>query len=181
MEKLHIKINEKTVGIARIKNGVAQLLLDTSKYSLKDYIIKAIYGGNEINAKANAISTLTIIKYDTEVKVDDVVVNNGANATLTVMKTTLKIQLENNKLVRSEDLKLNIKIVDDNNNNVIGTTAIAVKLNGRTMTTCNIIDGMAEIAFNFDEYRNSNYNLTIVAGANKLYNSASMTSVLTIV
>ena len=83
--------------------------------------------------------------------------------------------------MRSEDLKLNIKIVDDNNNNVIGTTAIAVKLNGRTMTTCNIIDGMAEIAFNFDEYRNSNYNLTIVAGANKLYNSASMTSVLTIV
>ena len=96
MEKLHIKINEKTVGIARIKNGVAQLLLDTSKYSLKDYIIKAIYGGNEINAKANATSTLTIIKYDTEVKVDDVVVNNGANATLTVNKATPKIDVEYN-------------------------------------------------------------------------------------
>ena len=43
-----------------------------------------------------------------------------------------------------------------------------------------ITDGIAQITLNLTEYKNSNYNITVVAGANKLYESCSMTDVLTI-
>lgn len=259
--KITYKINGKTVGTVHIINGIAQFTFDTSNYSLKDYTITTVFGGNDLNAKAEANATLTIVKYDVEVTVVDVVASNGANvtlkayvndengyavnagrvsfklngktlkdaegntlyadvvggvaqlnymvpadmrakdytitavacdkkyntqsanATLTVNKATPKIDVESTVYNKTENtnMTLNIKITDDNDNNVVGNTNIAVKLNGKTVSNSAVAEnGVAVVVIDISGNNAGVYDLSIVTGANKLYNSASMTDVLLI-
>ena len=253
------KLNGEVIGIKAIRNGVAQLVFDSSCYSLKNYTIEAVYNGCSVYNSQNASATLSLMKYDVDFEVEDVVVNNGnmatlrayvydsyghalntgrvvfklngktlkdtdnttlyadviggvaevkymipanmqpkdytltavtesdkynkatENATLKVMKTTPKIVVSPLNVKRSQNTTITIKLVDDNENNIVGNTNIAVKLNGKTVIKpMKITDGIAQITLNLTEYKNSNYNITVVAGANKLYESCSMTDVLTI-
>ena len=79
------------------------------------------------------------------------------------------------------NMTLNIKITDDNDNNVVGNTNIAVKLNGKTVSNSAVAEnGVAVVVIDISGNNAGVYDLSIVTGANKLYNSASMTDVLLI-
>lgn len=154
--KVAIKFNGKTQGVVDINNGVAQLTVDSSKLSAKNYTITAVYGGNSMTEKSTS------------------------NATLTITKTTPKVTIETLNIKRTNNTTITVKLTDDQNNNIAGNTKVAVKLNGKTITHTTSQDGIIKINMDLTQYKNSQYDLTIVSGENNLYNTARMTSKLTI-
>ena len=83
------KLNGEVIGIKAIRNGVAQLVFDSSCYSLKNYTIEAVYNGCSVYNSQNASATLSLMKYDVDFEVEDVVVNNGNMATLRDRKSVV--------------------------------------------------------------------------------------------
>ena len=134
----------------KIQNGIAQTTFDSSKYNAKEYNITAIYGGNQITAKSTT------------------------NSTLTITKTTPKIQVENSNVKRSNNTTITVKLVDENGNNIASNTKIAVKLNGKTIQHTKSTNGILSLNLDLTQYKNSKYNLTIISGENSCYNKATI-------
>ncbi|WP_303235215.1 Ig-like domain-containing protein [Methanosphaera cuniculi] len=157
------KLNGKTLKDANgntiyvnVRNGVA-----TATYILpegmapKDYILTAVSSDKTYN----------------RVEV---------NSTLTVPKTTPKVVVENNTVKRTNNTTITVKLTDNQNNNIKGNTKVAVKLNGVTVQKTTSQNGMIILNMDLTKYKNSQYDLTIVSGENNRYNTARMTSKLTI-
>ncbi|WP_146192110.1 Ig-like domain-containing protein, partial [Methanosphaera cuniculi] len=154
--KVAIKLNGKTQGVVDINNGIAQLTVDSSKLSAKNYTITAVYGGNSMTEKSTS------------------------DATLTITKTTPKITIETTNVKRTNNTTITVKLTDDQNNNIAGNTKVAVKLNGKTITHTTSQNGIIKINMDLTQYKNSQYDLTIVSGENNRYNTARMTTKLAI-
>ena len=148
--KVAFKVNGKTIETVKIQNGIAQTTFDSSKYNAKEYNITAIYGGNQITAKSTT------------------------NSTLTITKTTPKIQVENSNVKRSNNTTITVKLVDENGNNIASNTKIAVKLNGKTIQHTKSTNGILSLNLDLTQYKNSKYNLTIISGENSCYNKATI-------
>ena len=154
--KVAFKVNGKTQGVVNINNGIAQLTVDSSKLSAKNYTITAVYGGNSITEKSTS------------------------DATLTITKTTPKITIETTNVKRTNNTIITVKLTDDQNNTIYGNTKVAVKLNGKTITHTTSQNGIIKINMDLTQYKNSQYDLTIVSGENNRYNTARMTTKLAI-
>ena len=150
--KVAIKLNEKTQGVVNINNGIAQLVVDSSKLSAKNYTLTAVYSGNSMTEKTTT------------------------NATLTITKTTPKIVIQNSTLKRTNNTPITIKLVDDQNKTIYGNTNIAVKLNGVTVQKTTSQNGIITLNMDLTQYKNSKYNLTVVSGENGLYNTSRNTT-----
>ena len=102
------------------------------------------------------------------------------NSTLTVPKTTPKITIETTNVKRTNNTTITVKLTDDQNNTIYGNTKVAVKLNGKTITHTTSQNGIIKINMDLTQYKNSQYDLTIVSGENNRYNTARMTTKLAI-
>ena len=95
-------------------------------------------------------------------------------------KTTPKITIETTNVKRTNNTTITVKLTDDQNNNIAGNTKVAVKLNGKTITHTTSQNGIIKINMDLTQYKNSQYDLTIVSGENNRYNTARMTTKLAI-
>ena len=160
--KVAFKVNQKTVGVVNIKNGIAQITIDTSKYQLKDYELYAVYGGNNVYAKSNTTSTLTVVKYDVKVDVNPITANSGSKTTL---KATVKDMQDNNINTGKVVFKLNGKTLKDDNGNTI---------------TAEVKNGEATIEYMIpSNYSAKDYILTAVASDSR-YDRVETNSTLTV-
>ena len=161
--KVAFKVDQKTVGVVNITNGIAQISIDTSIYKCGNHEIYAVYGGNNQCTKSNTTTTLTIEKYDVKVDVKPVTTNPGS-------KTTFKAT------------------ITDMSNDSINTGKVVFKLNGKTLKDdegntiiAEVKNGTATIEYMIpSNYSTKDYILTAVASDNK-YNRTETNTTLTIV
>lgn len=154
------KVDDETVGKVSIKNGIAQLTIDTTQYALGEHKLYAQYSGVGFNAQTNATAVLTIVKYNVNVKPET--------------------KIENNKLTITAK-------VSDINSNLINNGYMVFKLNGRTLKdkngntlTTNITNGFATLTYDLPENMSpKNYTLTTVALADT-YNRSEVNTTITV-
>ena len=239
-----------------IKNGIAQIIFDTSAYKPGQYNITATFNGNDICAVANNTATLTVVPYDVNVQVNPVTtlsgnkvlltanvtdingnaVNTGcvifklngctlkdssgktlianvingtatveymipahytaknytltavassntynrteANSTLTINKTTPKAQQIPLTVKRSNNTTITVKFTDDKNNDLIGENKVCIKFNGKTLINTKATNGTVNVNLDLTNYKNSQYELTVICGENSRYNTCKNVSTL---
>ena len=153
--KVAFKLNGKTYGVVKIENGIAQLTVDSSKLSAKNYTITAVYGGNTITAKSTQ------------------------NATLTITKSTPKIQMPSTTK-RTNNTQITINITDENGNKINSNQKVCIKFNGCTITNTKAVNGTVKVNLDLTQYKNKQYNMTVICGENSLYNTSRLTNTLVI-
>ena len=102
------------------------------------------------------------------------------DTTLTLEKHNTQVILQPQYLNRSKNATIKAKIIDEEGNLVIGTTKVAIKLNNKTITHAIAVNDILNATLDLSIYKQSLFNLTIVAGENKLYNSSKSTNALII-
>ena len=102
------------------------------------------------------------------------------NTTITLTKPVPKIMVETPVVKRTNNTTIIIKLTDDNGNIINSDQKICVKFNGKTMTHTYANNGTITINMDLTNFKNKQYNLMIVAGENKLYNTSRSTSILKI-
>ena len=153
--KVAFKLNGKTYGVVNIENGIAQLTVDSSKLSAKNYTITAVYGGNTMTEKSTQ------------------------NATLTITKSTPKIQMPTTTK-RTNNTQITINLTDENGNKINSNQKVCIKFNGCTIINTKAENGTVKVNLDLTQYRNSQYDFTVVCGENSLYNTSRLTSTLII-
>ncbi len=136
------------------ENGVASIEYTIpSDYSAKDYTLTAVYGGTGYE-RAEAETTLTLEKVDTTIEIDD---TTGSQDTITI--------------TQGENLNLKATIINTATDApVVGTSKIAVKINGKTFANENVTDGVIDLTLDTADFKNPTYDITIIAGENNRYN-----------
>ena len=141
--------------MVNIENGIAQLTVDSSKLSAKNYTITAVYGGNTMTEKSTQ------------------------NATLTITKSTPKIQMPTTTK-RTNNTQITINLTDENGNKINSNQKVCIKFNGCTIINTKAENGTVKVNLDLTQYRNSQYDFTVVCGENSLYNTSRLTSTLII-
>ena len=153
--KVAFKLNGVSYGVTNIQNGIAQLTVDTSKLTVKNYTITTVYGGN------------------------DEVVKSTQNATLTITKRTSNI-ITPTTIKRTNNTQITINLIDENGNKINSNQKVCIKFNGCTITNTKAVNGTVKVNLDLTKYKNKQYNMTIICGENSQYNMSQMMSVLNI-
>jgi len=154
--KVAFKINGKTIGTATVSKGVAKLNYTIPSSWNGDYKITVVYGGYS--------------KYN----------SNTETATLTVEKPVKpKISIDTTSVIAGESTTLKATITDASGNKVSGGKA-AFKLNGKTIGTVSVSNGVAKLTYKIASSWNGNYNITVVYGGSGKYLKNSKTVTLTV-
>ena len=155
-QSFHIGKNSIASFYATINNGIASIDYElSSSIGAKNYTLTAV----AMDKTYNRIET---------------------NTTLTLEKHNTQVILQPQYLNRSKNAIIKAKIIDEEGNLVIGTTKVAIKLNNKTITHAIAVNGILNATLDLSIYKQSLFNLTIVAGENKLYNSSKSTNALII-
>ena len=117
-----------------------------------------------------------------------VVYNSPFHETIrTTENLTIEKQIVENKTLetiltqKGENTTISLNIADITGKQLVGNTKIAVKLNGKTQISQTISNGKLDISIPTDTFSNKNYTLTIILGANALYDKAVYNGMITIV
>ena len=143
---LTLKENSTPI-IVNVENGYATVKYLLPGLSRDQYEITAVYSNNFYN-RAEGYGILRITKSLTQIRAK--AITNGLTTTITG------------------------NILDSDNNNVNGRTVITIKINGLTFVKeANVYDGIInEVLDTSYLSKNTFYNLTIIAGENRLYQSS---------
>lgn len=151
-----LRDNDGNVIYANVADGIVQTEYEISQaFSSKTYNLTAIYS-NSVYERAETSANLTTVKSDTIIDLNPIIINRGENATISG------------------------KIVDDNGNNVVGNSIVAIKVNGITLLKTKITNGILNVKIPTSELKNNKYNVTVVVGENKAYYSSRLTQIITI-
>lgn len=117
-----------------------------------------------------------------------VVYNSPFHETIrTTENLTIEKQVVENKTLetiltqKGENTTISLNITDITGKQLVGNTKIAVKLNGKTQISQTISNGKVDILIPTDTFSNKNYTLTIILGANALYDKAVYNGIVSIV
>ena len=102
------------------------------------------------------------------------------NTTFTVEKQNTQVILNPQHVKRSNKTQITAQIIDETGNFVTGTTKVAIKLNNKTIAHTTASNGILNTTLDLSIYKQSYFDLTIVAGENNLYNSSKSTNALII-
>ena len=80
-------IGSKVVGTVTVKNGVASLKYTLKSYDAGDYRIKAEYLGSKVYKSSSSLNTLTVTRYDTNIKGSQINAVVGQKTTISVSVT----------------------------------------------------------------------------------------------
>jgi len=143
---LTLKENSTPI-IVNVENGYAIVKYDLPNLSQDQYEITAVYSNNFYN-RAEGYGILRITKSLTQIRVK--AITNGLTTSIIG------------------------NILDSDNNNVNGRTLITIKINGLTFVKeANVYNGIINEVFDTSYLsKNTFYNLTVIAGENKLYQSS---------
>ena len=158
------KINGKTLEDengeiikVNVVNGYAYLNYSIpSSIGSGNYNITCVYNNPYYNRASNT-ENFTIVKSDmADITLDKIHVLKGKNTTI------------------------NILLNDKDGNQIRGTQPVAIKINGKTQQHIKIEDGILDTTLTTDDFKNSNYTVTIIIGENSLYNKEEITTILII-
>ncbi|RAP43728.1 hypothetical protein [uncultured Methanosphaera sp.] len=140
----------------KMTNGVATLNYTLSGFGGKTYRVTAVYGNDSYNR----------IEYTTN---------------MTIQKVNVSFIQKEITAYAGQNILLNETILDQNGNQLKGTTKAAVKVNGKTIAHMNIVNGLLLTNITLPSgLRAGDNNFTIVLGDNNRYYSMTTTSKLVI-
>ena len=140
--------------IANVVNGTATVeYLIPAHYTAKDYTLTAVASSTTYN-------------------------RTETNSTLTINKTTPKAQQIPLKVKRTNNTTITVKFTDDENNGLIGENKVCIKFNGKTIINTKATNGTVNVNLDLTNYKNSQYELTVICGANSRYNTYKNVSTL---
>lgn len=119
------KVNGITIGSTKISNGVASLTFDVPNWKIKNYTLMAKVGETSGNYEGVAYSTLSVVKFVT--KKTHIVLDSSYVA------------------LKGQKATLTAKILDENNNAVTGGKFV-FKINGVSMGTVTVSNGVASLS-----------------------------------
>lgn len=144
------KINGKTIGYGTVSNGGGSITYTIpSSYKDSTYTITAVYGGNGKYIASRANSTLTVLhKQTTSITVNTVTVKPGSTATFSA-------------------------VIKSSNGSYVKNGTVAFKINGKTIGSTNVTNGVAKINYTIpSSWGSSSYTITVVYGDNEYYSSS---------
>ncbi|WP_304125534.1 Ig-like domain repeat protein [Methanosphaera cuniculi] len=140
---------------AKVVDGIATInYMIPSTYTPKDYTLTAVASDNKYN-------------------------RIEANTTLTVAKSTPKIQMPNT-IKRTKNTQITINITDENGNKINSNQKVCLKFNGCTVTNTKAVNGTVTLNLDLTKYKNSQYEMTFICGENSKYNTSKLTSIVNI-
>jgi len=154
--KVAFKINGKTIGVSNVTKGVAKITYTIPSSWNGKYNITVVYSGYGNYKSITKTTTLTIQKQvNTKINITSTSVTSGKTAILTA------------------------KVTDSSGNLVNGGKAV-FKLNGKTIGTVNVSNGIAKLTYTIPSSWNGKYNITFVYGGFGKYLSSRSTKTLTV-
>lgn len=145
--KVVYKINGKTIGNAEVNNGIASLTYKLTNMDPKVYNLSVKYGENSNYLESSANTSLTLLKHDSKITVNNasVISRNTVILTANVVDSEFNIPAKNGK--------------------------VAFKINGKTVGYANVSKGVAHYAYAATKLTAKMYNVTATFGGNNLLNS----------
>ena len=154
--KVAFKVNGKTIGHANVTKGVAKLKYTVPGNWNGKYNITVVYGSYENYNSVKKTTTLKVVKsVSTKVTINTTSVYNNQTVTLTAL-------------------------VKDSSGNKVNGGKGSFKINGKTIGTVNVTNGVATLKYSIPSSWNGKYNITFVYGGSGKYNSSRKTTTLTI-
>ncbi len=149
------------------ENGDASITYTLpDNYSAKDYVLTAVFQGSGFE-RAEANSTLTIVKTTPTIVPDETVF--GSDNKITITQGTESVQIK-------------ATINDPETNAPIDTTTVVtIKINNKTVTQQYVNDGQIDMTIYTSSFKNPEYTITVVVGENSLYERTSYDATLEIV
>ncbi|WP_304123630.1 hypothetical protein [Methanosphaera cuniculi] len=139
---------------ANVINGTATVeYMIPAHYSAKNYTLTAVASSSTYN-------------------------RTEANSTLTINKTTLKAQVVPTTVKRTNNTTITVKFTDDKNNDIIGENKVCIKFNGKTLINTKATNGTVNVNLDLTNYKNKQYELTVICGENSKYNTCKNVSTL---
>ncbi len=141
---------------ATVVNGIATVEYTIPvDYSAKDYVLTAVYSAKN---------------YD---RIED-------NTTITLTRSNVTAVLEPVYITQGENATIRLVLYDQNGNQLERSTKVAVKVNGKTFANTETENGVLETTIDTADFKNPNYNLTVVLGENSAYNELRLNSILVV-
>ena len=147
--KVSVKINGKTIGQTRVKNGLISLNYTIPKLSANKYNVTIIVGETS--------KTLTATK----------------NITLTIKRSSINITTKTVKTSSASKIKLNATVKYTNGSLVNGAKAV-FKINGKTIGSAVVTNGKASITY-IVPAKAGNYSVVVKIGETTLTNYKNKT------
>lgn len=154
--KVAFKINGKTIGVANVTKGVAKLTYTIPSNMNGKYNISVVYGGYGNYNSITKTTTLNIVK-----------------------QVSTKLTITTTSVISGKSTVLTAKVTDSSGNLVSGGKAV-FKLNGKTIGTVNVNNGVAKLTYLIPSSWNGKYNITFVYGGQGKYLSSRKTTTLTV-
>ncbi|WP_323737132.1 Ig-like domain-containing protein [Methanosphaera sp. ISO3-F5] len=145
--KAVFKINGNTIGNANVNNGVATLTFKLSDMTPKKYTLTVKYGENSKYYGSSATTTLTLLKHNS------------------------KIVLNNESVITRDTVKLTGKVIDADTGSVAKSGKVAFKINGKTAGYATVSNGIVSLTYHATKLSAKTYKLTASYGGNSFLNS----------
>ena len=140
--------------IANVTGGVATIeYLMPASYTAKNYTLTAVASSTTYN-------------------------RTETNTTLTINKTTPKAQQVPTSVKRTNNTTITLKFTNNKNNNLIGENKVCIKFNGKTIINTKATNGTVNVNLDLTNYKNRQYELTVICGENNRYNTCKNVSTL---
>ena len=140
--------------IANVKDGIATVEYTIpASYTAKNYTLTAVASSSTYN-------------------------RTESNTTLTINKTTPKAQQIPTTVKRTNNTTITVKFTDNKNNNLIGENKVCIKFNGKTIINTKATNGTVNVNLDLTNYKNKEYELTVICGENNRYNTCKNVSTL---
>ncbi len=162
-----LKNTEGNVIYVDVDNGVAILNYTIpDNYSAKDYTLTAVFQDTGFE-RTEENMTITLIKTETAIQVDESIITSGSNDTITI--------------TQGENLQLKATIIDESTGSAVtGTTKVSVKINNKTVLQEYVTDGVIDITLYTYSFKNPTYTIEIIAGENSQYQKSTYNGTLTV-
>ena len=154
--KVAFKINGKSIGVSNVTKGVAKLTYSIPNIWNGKYNITVVYGGYGNYNSITKTTSLNIIKQlSTKISINTTSVTSGKSTAL-------------------------IATITDSSDNLVNGGKGVFKLNGKTIGTVNVTNGVAKLTYSIPSSWNGKYNITFVYGGCSNYLSSRNTTTLTV-
>jgi hypothetical protein len=162
--KVVFKLNGKTIRdslgnpiIVNVTNGIAQLNYTIPNgISSRTYTFTAVYSDSYYN-RTEANCSFSTTKMNTSMNLNSITTTAGSTVTVSGV------------------------VKDIYNNNIVGKTKVAIKINGLTIGTAYVINGTLKTNITIPStYKARNYTLSVVMGTTNAYITCTGTTILTI-
>ncbi len=153
--KVAFKINEKTVGTAKVSNGGAKLTYTIPKnWSSKTYNITVVYGKNDYYQKSTGYGKLKVQS-----------------------KTVPNISISTTSVVSGKSTTFVATVTDKSGKKVNGGK-LTFKVNGKTIGKTTVSKGVAKIKYSVPSSWKGKYTISVVYGGYGTYTSKTKTTSL---